>query len=300
VHGVSTRKVERLVERLGLRHLSKDQVSRRCRGLDEQVRVSRERPLGAPTLPVGGRQGGAGPRAGRGAPQGAGDRLRRACLGPSRGARLGRGPGRDRGVLAGVPPQPAGPGAGRRQAVPLRRPVGLGHAIAQLLGCRGPRCAVHFPRDLVGHVARAQPPLVSGAIRGSCTATSAAEARQRLGQVVEQLPARAQGRRAAGGRPGRAAGVRRLPGRALAKLRSTHPLERVNREIGRRLEVVGSFPNHAALLRLAGLLVLEQNDEWLVGRGSLSASSMALVIAGNCPDPSATTSTQEVAQLTAS
>ena len=77
-------------------------------------------------------------------------------------------------------------------------------------------------------------------------------------------------------------------------------MERVNREIGRRSDVVGIFPNDAALLRLAGMLLLEQNDEWLVGRRYLSESSMALVITTGHPDPSATTSNQEVAQLTAS
>ena len=59
------------------------------------------------------------------------------------------------------------------------------------------------------------------------------------------------------------------------KLRSTNPLERFNKEIGRRTDVVGIFPNDAALVRLAGMLCIEQNDEWLVGRGYLSAESIA-------------------------
>jgi putative transposase len=76
-------------------------------------------------------------------------------------------------------------------------------------------------------------------------------------------------------------------------------LERVNREIGRRTDVVGIFPNDAALLRLAGMLLLEQNDEWLVGRRYLSESSMALV-AGAAPQDQPTRSDpQEVPQLTA-
>ena len=65
-----------------------------------------------------------------------------------------------------------------------------------------------------------------------------------------------------------------------SKLRSTHPLERVNREIGRRTDVVGIFPDDRSLIRLAGMLCIEQNDEWLVGRGYLSAESISLVLAG--------------------
>ncbi len=64
------------------------------------------------------------------------------------------------------------------------------------------------------------------------------------------------------------------------KLRSTNPLERFNKEIGRRTDVVGIFPDDQSLVRLAGMLCIEQNDEWLVGRGYLSAESISLVLAG--------------------
>jgi putative transposase len=64
-----------------------------------------------------------------------------------------------------------------------------------------------------------------------------------------------------------------LPEDHWTKLRSTNPLERVNREIGRRTEVVSIFPNDRSLVRLAASVVIEQRDEWLVGRRYLSAHS---------------------------
>ena len=72
------------------------------------------------------------------------------------------------------------------------------------------------------------------------------------------------------------------------KLRSTNPLERFNKEVGRRTDVVGIFPDDRSLIRLAGMLCIEQNDEWLVGRAYLSAESMQAVIAlgeQNSQDP---------------
>ncbi len=70
----------------------------------------------------------------------------------------------------------------------------------------------------------------------------------------------------------------RFPASHRTKLRSTNPLERFNKEIGRRSDVVGIFPNDAAAIRLIGAIVIEQNDEWLVCRRYLSEESLALVL----------------------
>ncbi len=282
VNGVSTRKVDRLVEQLGLHGMSKDQVSRLCRGLDEQVRLFRERPL----------DGGAYPYLWLDAkiervrePGG----VRQKCVVVAKGvSRLGQQEivGFDVGeaeteafwreFLRGLRAR----GLDGVRLVISDAHQGLKNAIAQVLGAPWQRCTVHFLRDMLGHVSKAQQPLISGAIRGIFNAASQAEARERLAHVIDQLSAPA-------------AKVAQLledaetdllvfyafPEEHWRKLRSTNPLERLNREIGRRSDVVGIFPNDAALIRLVGALLLEQNDEWLVGRRYLSEASMAKVLA---------------------
>jgi transposase-like protein len=80
-------------------------------------------------------------------------------------------------------------------------------------------------------------------------------------------------------------------------LSGTDDSERVNREIGRRTDVVGIFPNDAALIRLAGSLLVEQNDEWLVARRHLSQESLSAVL--DRDDHTPKTETKEVAALRA-
>ncbi|MGH2990267.1 MAG: transposase, partial [Solirubrobacterales bacterium] len=149
---------------------------------------------------------------------------------------------------------------------------GLKAAIARILGCPWQRCAVHFVRNMLQHCRPAQRGLVAAALREVFNASDHEQARARVSEVIERL--------------GEAApkvcellaaaeedllAFYRFPAAHWSKLRSTNPLERVNREIGRRSDVVGIFPNDASAIRLAGALLIEQNDEWLVGRRYLSA-----------------------------
>ena len=156
---------------------------------------------------------------------------------------------------------------------------GLKQAVARVLGCPWQRCSVHFTRDMVMHCRRDQRGLVAAALREIFQAESGEQAKMRVTSVLERLGSVAP----------KVCGLLEaaeedltafyaFPREHWTKLRSTNPLERVNKEIGRRSDVVGIFPNDQAVIRLAGALLLEQNDEWLVQRRYLSAESIALVL----------------------
>lgn len=153
---------------------------------------------------------------------------------------------------------------------------------------------------MLGHVGRAQQPMVAAAIRGVFRAEHHDEAREQLTEVVERLtrPAPKVARLLEAAEPDLLA-FYAFPAEHWSKLRSTNPLERVNREIGRRSDVIGIFPNDAALLRLAGALLLEHNDEWLVGRRYLSQESLSAVLDRGTEHPPSEGRAENPAQLTA-
>ena len=152
---------------------------------------------------------------------------------------------------------------------------GLKAALAQVLGAPWQRCTVHFLRDCLGHARKDQHGLLAALIRPIFRAQDGEEARRRLGEAVGQLQ-----------RPLRKVAAMleeaeedilafyAFPAEHWPKLRSTNPLERFNREIGRRTDVVGIFPDDASLIRLVSMLAIEANDEWLVSRGYISLQSM--------------------------
>jgi transposase-like protein len=279
VCGVSTRKVDQLVESLGLR-ISRSEVSRVCAGLDEQVEAFRTRPLegrypyvwlDAKVEKV--RDGGRVVRKCLVIAHGVHESGRREVIG------LDCGEAETEAFWRSFLRSLVKRGLTGVQLVVSDAHEGLKNAIAQVLGCPWQRCTVHFLREALGHLRKDQQGMVAALIRPIFNADDGAEARELLGQALQRLQRPL---------PKVAVMLERAEEDLLAfyafpvdhwrKLRSTNPLERLNREIGRRTDVVGIFPDDASLIRLATSLVIEQNDEWLVGRRYLSLDSLAVLL----------------------
>jgi putative transposase len=275
VCGVSTRRVDQLVESLGLR-ISKSEVSRICALLDEQVEAFRERPLEGryPYLFVDAkvekvRDGGRVQRKCLVVAHAVHESGRREIIGLDVGEAETEAFWREflrslvRRGLTGV-----------QLAISDAHP-GLKAALAQVLGCAWQRCTVHFLRDCLGHARRDQHGLLAALIRPIFRSESGEEARQRLEDALAQLE-RALPKVAAllADAEEDILAFYAFPAEHWSKLRSTNPLERFNREIGRRTDVVGIFPDDASLVRLVSMLAIEANDEWLVTRCYMSRQSM--------------------------
>jgi len=146
-----------------------------------------------------------------------------------------------------------------------------------LLGAAWQRCRVHFLRNVLARIPRGSADMVLAAIRTIFAQPDAVTVREQLDEIAERLEPRF---------PAVAAMLVSAKEDVLAfaafpvahwrKVWSTNPLERVNKEIKRRTDVVGIFPNEAAVTRLAGAVLLEVHDEWAIAeRRYLSEGSMA-------------------------
>ena len=300
VCGVSTRRVDQLVESLGLR-ISKREVSRIAGLLDEQVQAFGERPLEGryPYLFVDAkiekvRDGGRVQRKCVVIAHAVHETGRREIIGLDVGAAETEAFWTEflRSLVARAL-------IGVQLAVSDAHP-GLKAAIARVLGTAWQRCTVHFLRDLRGHARKDQHDALGAVIRQLFTAADGEEARRRLTDAIAQLQPRL---------PKVAAlladaeddvlAFYAFPAEHWPKLRSTNPLERFNREIGRRTDVVGIFPDDRSLIRLVSMLAIEANDEWLVGRSYISLGSMATLYESQTDRSLSFGSEEEVAELAA-
>ena len=144
---------------------------------------------------------------------------------------------------------------------------GLKAAITKVLCATWQRCRVHFMRNALAYAGKTQRRIVFAWVGTAFAQNDAAAARKQWRDVADQVRSRV---------PKLAAlmdeaeadvlAYMEFPAQHRAKLHSTNPLERLNGEIKRRSDVVGIFPNEAAVTRLVGALLLEQNDEWAVQR----------------------------------
>ena len=257
VQGISTRSVDELVKAMGLEGVSKSQVSRLCAEIDERVQTFLHRPIEGewPYLWLDATY----------------VKARRDHHIVSVAVIVAMAVNTDgrREVL--------GMTIGNSEAEPFwteflrsltRRGLrGVKAAIAKVLGATWQRCRVHFMRNALAHAGKTQRRIVSAWIGTAFAQDDAEAARKQWRQVADQ--ARPRISKLAALMDHAEADVLAdmgFPAQHRTKLHSTNPLERLNGEIKRRSEVVGIFPNEAAVTRLVGALLLEQNDEWAVQR----------------------------------
>jgi putative transposase len=268
VQGVSTRSVDELVKALGMSGISKSQVSRLCGEIDERVSQFLHRPIEGdwPYLWIDATY----------------VKVREAGRIVSVAVIIAVGVHTDgvREVLGmAVGPSEAEPFWTSFLRTLTRRGLrgvklvisdaheGLKAAVAKVLKATWQRCRVHFMRNALAHAPKGQRQMVAALIRTVFAQDTEVDARRQWRAVADQLRAKF---------PKLAAlmddaetdvlAFMTFPKAHRLQIHSTNPLERLNAEVKRRTDVVGIFPNEAAITRLVGALLLEQNDEWQLQR----------------------------------
>jgi transposase-like protein len=283
VHGVSTRKVDDLVVALGIEAgVSKSEVSRICRELDDIVAAFRDRPIGHTTFPyvfldatyVKAHEGASVVSKAIVIATGVTARGDREVLG------LAVGDSEDGAFWTAFLRSLRSRGLAGVRLVISDAHEGLKSAIAAvLIGAAWQRCRVHFLRNILARIPKGSADMVLAAVRTIFAQPDAASVKEQLGEIADKLMPRFPA--VAGMLAEAAEDVTAFTAFPLAhwrKIWSTNPLERVNKEVKRRTDVVGIFPNEAAVTRLAGAVLLEIHDEWAVAeRRYLSEGSMALL-----------------------
>ena len=283
VQGVSTRKVDELVQAMGMSGISKSQVSRLCKGLDERVKAFLERPLSGPWayvwldatyLKV--RDGARVVTKALVVAVGVNHEGRREVLG------LALGPAETEAFWREFLRSLTARGLKGVKLVVSDAHQGLKAAAGKVLGATSQRCRVHFMRNALAHVPRKQHQMVAAVIRTAFVQEDQAQAKAqwretadklrvrfpKLGEVMDQAE-------------DDVLAFMTFPKENWTQLASTNPLERVNKEIKRRARVVEIFPNDASVIRLIGALMAEQTDQWQVTRRYMSQEALGKV---NAPE----------------
>ena len=267
VQGISTRAVDDLVKAMGMSGISK-KVSRLCEEIDDKVKAFLARPIEGdwPYLWIDAtyvkvRQNGRVVSVAVIVAVGVNSDGRREILG------LDIGPSEAETFWAGFLRKLARRGLRGVKLVISDAHEGIKAAVAKVFNATWQRCRVHFMRNVLAYAGRQGRRVVSAFIATAFAQNDAEAARMQWRRVADQLRPKL---------PKLAAfldeaepdvlAYMTFPAAHRAKLHSTNPIERLNGEIKRRTDVVGIFPNEAAIVRLVGAILIEQNDEWAVQR----------------------------------
>jgi putative transposase len=268
IQGVSTRSVDELVKAMGMSGISKSQVSRLCSEIDERVHAFLARPIEGdwPYLWID-----ATYVKSREAGRIVSKAVIIAVAVNTEGVRevlgMAIGPSEAEPFWTGFLRSLTRRGLRGVKLVISDAHEGLKAAAAKVLSATWQRCRVHFLRNALAHAGKGQRQMVLAAINTAFAQESFETASVQWRAVADQL--RAKFPKLAELMDEAEADVlafMNFPKAHRIQLHSTNPLERLNAEIKRRTHVVGIFPNEAAITRLVGALLLEQNDEWQLQR----------------------------------
>ena len=281
ISGVSTRRVGDLVQAMGLSGMSKSTVSKLCRDIDERVGAFLDRPLTGefPYLWLDGtylkqREGGRIVSVAAIVAMAVNTDGKREIVG------LHIGPSEAETFWSTFLKSLVRRGLGSVKLVISDAHEGLKSAIRRVFNASWQRCRVHWMRNALSYVPKAQQSMAAVALRQAFIQPDRASASQSLRHVADQLRDKC---------PKLGAFIDNsetdvlthldFPAQHRTRIHSTNSLERLNKEIKRRADVVGIFPNEGSIIRLIGAVLLEANDEWQTQNRYMQTEPMAELMA---------------------
>ena len=268
IQGISTRSVDDLVKALGMDGISKSQVSRLCEEIDERVHAFLDRPIEGdwPYLWIDAtyvkvRQNGRIVSVAVIVAVGVNSDGRREVLG------MDIGPSEAGSFWTAFLRKLARRGLRGVKLVVSDAHEGIKAAVSKLLCASWQRCRVHFMRNALAHAGKSGRRVVSAFIATAFAQETPEAASQQWRTVADQMrPKLPKLATLMDDAEPDVLAYMTFPKEHRTKLHSTNPIERLNGEIKRRTDVVGIFPNEAAITRLVGAILMEQSDEWAVRR----------------------------------